>query len=80
MKKVFLLFYYLSLLGLQAQNTHHVDVRVWEANTPNYKVESSYEPMSTDMMIAGTIYRVNKFNEYRGLTYAALKNEQTNYL
>lgn len=60
-------------VGLQAQNTHYVDVRVREANTPNYKVESSFEPMSTDMMIAGAKYRVNKFNEYRDLAYAALK-------
>ena len=46
MKKSFIIFCFCFIaIGLQAQNTHYVDVRVREANTPNYKVESSYEPL-----------------------------------
>jgi tetratricopeptide (TPR) repeat protein len=73
MKKIFILIgFSFTILGLHAQNTHYVDVRVREANNPNYVVESTYEPMSTDMMIAGARNRANKFKEYQDKAYAAL--------
>lgn len=49
MKKIFILIgFSFTIFGLHAQNTHYVDVRVREANNPNYVVESTYEPMSTE--------------------------------
>ena len=74
MKRNFVLIVFsFIVVGLQAQNTHYVDVRVREANNPNYVVESTYEAMSTDMMIAGARNRANKFKEYQDQAYAALK-------
>ena len=73
MKKVLLLLFCMPYIDLQAQNVHYVDVTVKEANTPNYKVESSYEPISTELMMAGARYRANKFKEYQDQAYAALK-------
>jgi len=71
-KSIILIGFSFIVFGLRAQNTHYVDVTVREATNPNYVVESTYEPMSTDMMIAGARYRVSKFNEYRDKAYAAL--------
>ncbi len=73
MKKSFIIFCFCFIaIGLQAQNTHYVDVRVREANTPNYKVESSYEPLPSDLMMVAARSGVNRFNEYSKMAYDAL--------
>lgn len=73
MKKSFIVFCFCFVaIGLQAQNIHYVDVTVREANTPNYKVESSFEPLPSDLMMAAARSRANSFNEYSKKAYEAL--------
>lgn len=73
MKKVIILFIFcLVVLGLQAQNTVNVYVRHDTVTRPNYVIGSSFEPLSTDVMMAAARSGAMRFKEYSNKAYEAL--------
>lgn len=81
MKRIFLFLIVCTIIvELHAQNTHYVDVRVREKNTPNYVINSysgsqgAQNDFSTDLMMAAARSRAISFKEYSSKAYAALNN------